>query len=216
MSQADKDEVDRFLGELSPFVGAVRIGSNEDGADVFVDNDKVGATPLALPVRVDIGQRRVRVVKEGFTELDTAITVTGSSEQRVDARLERIVHAGRLVVHADPKDSILVDDQIMGTSDYEGVLSSGGHQIRVTATGMQPYQSEVVIADHQSRTIDVKLVPVPGKIPAWAWVVGGALVVGGASVATAYLLKPKDTSTSVDGSLSPGLVTLSSFHLRVR
>jgi len=215
LSAAEREEVDRYISELQPFVGAVRVSANEPDAEVFVDDAKVGATPLASPVRVDLGQRRVRVKKDGFTELDTTITVTGSAQIPVEARLERIVHAGRVVVHADPKDAIAIDDQVVGTGEYEGMIASGGHQLRVTAPGMQTYQSELVVMDHQTRTLDVKLSPAPGVVPVWAWVVGSAVVAGGLVVGGVFLFKPTDRTSEVVGTLNPpGVVSLSSLRHR--
>jgi hypothetical protein len=50
--------------------------------------------------------------------------------------------------------------------------------VRVTAPGSLKFQSEVLVVDNQSRTLDVVLKPAPGAVPSWVWVAGGVLVAG--------------------------------------
>jgi hypothetical protein len=67
------------------------------------------------------------------------------------------VHEGRLVIKSQPDAHILLDASEVGVGAYDGKVKSGGHQLRVTAPGMRPYQSEVFVADDEARTIDVPL-----------------------------------------------------------
>jgi PEGA domain len=209
-TDTEREDVERYLSELRPFVGGLRVTVNEPGAAVYVDDELIGTSPLANATRVDIGQRRIRVTKEGFTEFSTTMVVAGSGDLQIDARLDRVVHAGRLIVHAAPEDAVAIDGQVLGAGQFDGTLPSGGHQLQVTAKGMQTFQSEIVLLDGQVRTVDVKLVPVPGRIPAWAWVVAGGLVLGGAVVGTVILLQPSPTPPQVTGTIPPGYVTIAS------
>src|SRR5262249_47558184 len=49
------------------------------------------------------------------------------------------------------------DGKVVGTGSFEGTIKSGGHTLRVEAEGMRAYQSEVVVADDENRSIDVPL-----------------------------------------------------------
>lgn len=211
LSAAEIEEVDRYLAELRPFVGRLSIDSSEPLSRVYIDDELVGTTPLGTAESVDIGERKVRVTKKGFLDFATTVAITGQGETVVHANLQKVVHEGRLVVRAGPKDAIDLDGELKALGQLDASLSSGGHQLRVTAKGMQPFQTEVVILDGQARTVDVTLQPQPGGgVPAWAWVVGATLLAGGAAVGGYYLLKPKDEPGSpTSGSISPGLVTLS-------
>jgi len=212
LTQAEREEVDRYLAELRPFVGTVRVTSNEPGARVTIDDEEVGTTPLATPAMVDIGARRVRIAKDGFGDWSATVMVRGSEEIAVDGRIEKIVHAGHLLIRTAATNGVDVDGQPVGTGGFDGPLPSGGHQVRIRGEGMVPFQTEVLIQDNQTRLVDVTLQPAArgGLLPAWAWIVGGAVVATGLAVGGYLLLKPKDeVGAATAGTISPGTVTLS-------
>jgi hypothetical protein len=211
LSRAEHDEVDRYLAELRPFVGAVRVAASETGANVYVDDELVGTTPLSGPLPVDIGSRRIRVSKDGFSDATTTVMVSGAEAMAVDVQLNKIVHAGRLSIRAGERDVVDIDGQPVGIGQFDGALPSGGHQIRVRGNGMATFQSEVLIQDGRTRTVEVTLQSLPhGGLPPWAWITGGAIVAAGAAVGGYFLFKPKDESGApAAGTISPGTVTLS-------
>jgi hypothetical protein len=79
--------------------------------------------------------------------------------------MEPDVHDGRLTVTTQSDGRIFLDGKQVGTGKFEGRLRSGGHTLRVEADGMRAYQSEVVLADDENRSVDVPLeriyVPAP-------------------------------------------------------
>src|ERR1700722_2507663 len=66
MSPTDKRSVQRAIDELAMLTGTVRIALNVPGAAVTVDGHDAGTTPLAAPVRVNLGPHVVIVTKAGF------------------------------------------------------------------------------------------------------------------------------------------------------
>jgi hypothetical protein len=142
---------------LEPFTAKLTVNVNEDGADVSVNGASLGASPLS-PVVVDIGERHVRVTKEGFLPFEKTVPI-GGAEATVDVKLEKDVHEGRLTVNAPAVATVFLDDKPIGTGKTELNVPSGGHQLRITAPGMRPYQSEVVVQDRETRTLDVALEP---------------------------------------------------------
>src|SRR6185369_3894831 len=54
-----KKEVQGAIDELKKKVGAIKITTNVDGAEVLVDDVSVGKTPLADPVVVNVGRRKL-------------------------------------------------------------------------------------------------------------------------------------------------------------
>jgi hypothetical protein len=157
LSDKDKKDAQDLIQTLSPFTTNATFTVNEEGAQIFVDDAAVGMSPLAGPVVLDIGERRIRVVKDGFKPFEKALPVGGSAAVSVDVKLEKEVHEGRLAVNAPPNAVIEVDMKPMGTGKIDVTIGTGGHQVRVTAPGMRPYQSEVVIQDKEARVVDVAL-----------------------------------------------------------
>ena len=60
-----------------PTTGNLRVQSNVQGAEVFVDDRSIGLTPIAVPLSMEVGAHRVRVLEEGY--------IPFHSEVRVDA-----------------------------------------------------------------------------------------------------------------------------------
>jgi hypothetical protein len=157
LTDADRREAQALLNAIESFVVKLTIVVSEPGAEVFVDDEPVGRSPLGVPVVVDIGQRRVAVKKAGFKDTAQLLVVGGSADARVEVTLEPELHQSNLVVTSQPDARISIDGRIVAMGSYKGALPSGGHLLRVEADGTRPYQSEVVLSDAENRTIDVAL-----------------------------------------------------------
>jgi hypothetical protein len=111
-------------------------------------------------------------------------------------------HEGRLRVTAPEGAAISLDEHLVGTGNYEGVVSTtGGHQLVVTKPGFQTFSSEVFVADDQLREVNVPLNP-EVKTSWVAWGVGTLLVVVGGVVAGYYVFKPTEPSAT-PGNIAP-------------
>ena len=207
LSDQDRADAAQTIKAMEPLTSTMKITVNEIGAEVFLDDQSVGKTPME-PMLVDIGVHKVRAHKDEFSEASEDVTVNGGAQLLVDLRLHPIVHEGRVNVMAGAKDAIAIDGQPVAVGSYSGALKSGGHTLRVTAPGMVAYQSEVLVQDDQSRDIRVTLNPEPSKglLPAWAWIAGGVVVAGGLATGGYFLLKPSSTYTGPSGTLPPGVV----------
>jgi hypothetical protein len=157
LTDTDRREGRALLDAIASFTVRLTVVVTEPGAEVFVDDERVGTSPLESPVTVDIGQRRITVKKAGFRDVTQQVPVGGSTAARVEITLQPDVHDGRLTVTSQPDARISIDGKVVGNGKFEGKLKSGGHTLRVEADGMRPYQSEVVLADDENRSVDVPL-----------------------------------------------------------
>jgi hypothetical protein len=186
----------RAIGALEKasreLVCALRLTVSEAGAQVLIDDEPAGITPLAGPVLVDAGAHRIRVSKPGYKDQVRTEQVDGGSQREISLQLERDVHEGRLIVRADPGARIALDGKMVGVGRWEGTVASGGHSLRVTAEGMVPYQSEVLVQDRQVRTLPIELRPAenPRGLPAWLWIAGGVALAAGAVAVGVVVLSP--------------------------
>ncbi len=220
LSASELRDADETIAAITPFTGKLAITVNEAGATVFVDDERVGVTPMSEAVRADIGQRRVRVTKEGFREASTTENVAGSGDVVVKIALAKEVHEGRLAVNAGAKATVSVDGTVVGTGPWEGALRSGGHAVRITEPGMRPDSREVLVQDNQTRLVSVTLEPNPASVPpdtaglgasSWAILIGGSVIIVGSIVVGAVILGKSDAAgqkAPVAGTISPGTVQL--------
>jgi hypothetical protein len=76
-------EVEAEIRRLERRVARLRVTTNRKGAKILVDDRSVGATPLAGPVIVNAGRRKVAAVMEGARPVVRFIEVAGGDERSV-------------------------------------------------------------------------------------------------------------------------------------
>jgi hypothetical protein len=157
LSAADKRDAEELIGLIEPFTTQVQLRVTESGAAVYVDEELLGTSPLAEAVALDLGERRLRVVKEGFVPFEKTLVIGGSSRLTLDIPLQKEVQVGQLLVHAPPGATILVDGRALGTGTLSQAFTSGAHQLQVTAPGMRPFQTEIVLQARETRSVEVVL-----------------------------------------------------------
>ncbi len=180
-----------FLAAALPLTAKLTITASVPGARVYLDDRLLGTLPLEPGLRVDLGMHSLRIEKFDYVDFDETLTVTDSKEIVVRAELRRILHQGTLSVQAKPGNAIAVNGSVVGVGQWQGTLRSGRHRLRVTAPGARPYETELVIVDNQTRSVNVTLEEARGGgIPTWVWISGGVLLASGLGAAGYYLLKP--------------------------
>jgi hypothetical protein len=157
LSAQDKKDAQDLIQTIEPFTTKVTVDVSEQGAQIFIDDEVVGTSPLPGPLVLDIGERRLRVEKENFVRYDKALVVGGSAQTTSKIVLERILHEGKVIVEAPAGAVVFIDDKEAGQGKVEQTLPAGGHQLRVIAKGMHPYQTELVIQDKETRQVNVSL-----------------------------------------------------------
>ncbi len=202
LTDQDKQEAHELIKVMEPFTAKLKVTVDQPEAEVTVDDDVIGKSPIE-PVIVDIGTRKLRVHKNEFEDFAKELPVGGAAEVAVDVKLMKIVHEGRLTVKASNDATIAIDEKVVGTGTWAGVLPSGGHTLKVTAPKMRVYQAEVLIQDKQSRDVAVTLEAEPSKgLPSWAWITGGVVVAGGLAVGGYFILKQDPKYDGPEGNLT--------------
>lgn len=81
-----KKEVKRVLDDLADRVGTLRVTTNVEGAEIQIDDEVVGVSPLEEPIVVNIGKRRVAATLAGHAPARRVVEVAGRDE--LDVKLE--------------------------------------------------------------------------------------------------------------------------------
>lgn len=212
LTDTERADAQALLDTVSNFIGEVTIKVVPDGASVAVDGAAVGTTPLEKPVRLEIGTRTIEIKKPGFLPHKEALQITGGS-QLLEFNLEAEVHEGTLRILADPGNVIHVDGNVVGTTEWQGKLPSGAHNVHVTADGYRPYRSDTVVQDNDTTTLRITLdkesqplVMTPqdnGGNSTWVWIASGVVAAAGLAIGGYYLFRPDDKGPPdpVDGTL---------------
>jgi hypothetical protein len=210
LSPERQREVEALIGAVRALVSVVHVKVDEPGASVLVDGQPAGTTPLDHPLLVDLGQRQVTVTKAGFKEHRITQDFAGGSETTLAITLQRAPVAGRLTVDTGEQNAtITIDGRVVGERRWEGPLSNGPHQVRVSGLGLRTQTSEVRVSEGEARTLHLTLEPErQGRIPTLVWVGGGLLVAGGLGAGAYFLFRPGSAAGPTIGTLSPGTVQL--------
>jgi hypothetical protein len=171
-------------------------------ATIFMDGRELGRAPYSG--EVPAGPHTFEGRATGYAVTRRTIEVGFDQKLDLTLSLAKARSEGKLRVTADQRDAaIRIDGKLVGRGAWEGLLPSGGHQLRVEKAGYETHTDDVSLAGGQQRTVEVRL----EKSQSWVWwTVSLAAVVGGGTVAAVLLSQPSETPP-VNGSLSPGTVS---------
>lgn len=121
------------------------IQSNIQGADVYIDGQNRGRTPLSL--QLNSGSYQVRVTKDGYKPYSVNVNLTGS--QSVYANLEPAMYTLDIQSNVQGAD-VYINGQSRGRTPLSLELNRGSYQIKVTKNGYKPYSVDVNLSSNQS------------------------------------------------------------------
>jgi hypothetical protein len=84
-------QVDDMSAKLAERIARLEITANVVGADIRIDDVSVGRSPLSEAILVNVGTRKVSVVKAGLPEAVRVVTVAGRETVKVDLHLDEPV-----------------------------------------------------------------------------------------------------------------------------
>lgn len=116
--------------ELRPAFGSIRITAKRvKDAEVFVDGDGLGTTPIELK-RIVSGLHTIRVVKEGYKPFKTKVNIRDGKETLVAAVLKP--YFGTLVITSKPPvANVIIDGKPRGKTPMSIKLEPGEHDVVV-------------------------------------------------------------------------------------
>lgn len=157
----EEDEVHRVISGLEKYVASLEIEVSEPGADVLVDDQKVGVSPLKGPVRVQIGERRVKAIKAGFSEGYETVTVAGGATSKVSLKLAPLVKTSlvTITVVGPPSAIVKIDGREVGTAPYKGqvTVSPEPHLFSADATGYVPATQPAIVREGEALNLTLQL-----------------------------------------------------------
>jgi hypothetical protein len=173
--------------------GHLLLKSTTTGAEVFINNTKVGEVPLDEPIRLAPGEYTVKITKRGYTQYLDVFRVDPGKTTTLDVDLLPV--AGILVVTSEePEARVYIDDKFVGTTPLEVEVLIGQRKIRVKKAGFYDLKLTRQAIAGERLKVRARLKPLPvGTTPyrpapppppkwyekwwVWATVAGGAAAV---------------------------------------
>ncbi len=207
---ARRAEVEQEIARLRTRVGRMNIKVAQAGAEITVDDDKVGMSPLPDEVLVSTGVRRVTVTKDGYKPFSKAIDVAGGDSTKVDVGLLPVTDGNEANEVSPPRPPVepVQEKRI----PWEGWITAGALTVGAVVTGVIALKENSDLVDARG-TFNVPSATLSGastRTKAFAIISDvctvGALVAGGISL---YLtLKPEPAEKTRIG-IGPGGASLS-------
>lgn len=176
-------------------------------AKVSIDGVEVGETPYKASLTA--GKHTFEIVAPGYVSKKITKDIEYKQTTAIDIGLDKERHEGLVAIDTGVPDAqIKLDDKVVGTGSFKGVIPSGGHRVSISADGYKPYDTDVTVLDNQTRSVSIQL---EKNSKTWLWLTGGAVVLAGAGVGAYFLFKPKDEQP-IPGTISPGVVSVPLFR----
>ena len=147
---------------LKPAFGSLEISSApEGGADVYLDNKKVGVTPY-VNTRIASGKYVMRVTKNLFSDVEENVTVVDGLPMKRTVILGK--NFAELTIAA-LEQTIFVNDRNVGTGDYTARLSPGKYTLRSErGETFTPDEKDVFLSIGEPTTVTLNARPRLGSV----------------------------------------------------
>jgi PEGA domain len=147
------------VAKVVPAASTLEVKSNPPGAIVFIDDVKVGLTPLNTQVLP--GERVIRLDLKLHQPIEETITIPIRGTASLEKSLEKV--AARIVITASPPGTeIAIDGTPIGKDKVDRGIAPGEHTIRLTAENHKAFEQTVSVKADQQYSLDKTLEPIPG------------------------------------------------------
>ena len=164
--------------QLRPAFGYLDISSTpEQGANVWVDGDLVGVTPIKTD-KLASGTHTVRVMKDMYKMKEQSFTVTDG--QTTNATLSMSANFVNVTVNTDSQSGIYVDEEYKGKGKWTGRLSDGAHifEARKENHRTSLKSVELVLGETKTITLDAPT-PINGTVDVDSSPMGASIYIDG-------------------------------------
>lgn len=117
------------------------VSSNVNGAEVYVNNDFKGTTPL-ISLRLDPGTYVVTVRAQGYASFQRQVTVNGPTS--INAYLQPLNYSLTVTSNVNGAD-VYLNGRHMGRTPMTATLQPGTYHLRVEAGGYRTYSTQVTV-----------------------------------------------------------------------
>ncbi len=195
--------VDQELEQIRALTAPVAVIVNGASANVLVDGDPQGVTPLSTMVLLGPGKHVVRAEREGCAPDEKTIEVVSGQAQAVTLDPRSLTAPGHVVVECTPSGAMLaIDSDVEVRCPVEIDLKPGTHELVARADGFATQRTEVIVQPGQPRSVRLSLVSLEGATSRpfpvlGVTLAGGGLVLGGVGALFAVLAQgaAKDVTT---------------------
>lgn len=149
------------VAKVVPVASTLEVKSTPSGATVYVDDTKMGTTPLTTQVLP--GERVIKIDLKLHQPIEETLIVPIKGSASLEKVLEKV--AARLIVTAAPAGtSIFIDGQAVAKDRVDRGILPGQHVIRLTAENHKAFEQSISVKPDEQYVLDKTLEPLPGAV----------------------------------------------------
>jgi hypothetical protein len=150
------------VAKVVPVASSLDVQTLPPGAIVYIDDVKVGVTPLSTQVLP--GERVIRLDLKLHQPIEETLVIPVRGAAKIQKSLEKV--AARIVITASPAGtSVYVDGTMLGKDKVDRGITPGQHTIRLTAEGHKDFEQSINVKAEEQYQLDKTLEPIPGTVP---------------------------------------------------
>lgn len=149
------------VAKVVPVASTLEVKSEPPGATVYVDDTKMGTTPLTTQVLP--GERVIKIDLKLHQPIEETLVVPIKGSSLLEKKLEKV--AARLIITASPAGtSIFIDGENLGKDRVDRGILPGQHVIRLTAESHKAFEQTINVKPDEQYVLDKTLEPLPGAV----------------------------------------------------
>ncbi len=152
MGAGDIKAAEGELKDMRALLARVKLVVTPASAKVTIDGEALTSSALDQPIPLGPGTHRIAASAEGFATIEQRFTV--ASGESTEVALNLVADQGTIAIEApDPRMTIAVDQHVMSTGTWTGMLAPGSHLVQISGTGGQPFTADILVVAGKSLTV---------------------------------------------------------------
>jgi len=148
-----------FAKPTSTLTGLLKIDSDPQGAEVLINNEKKGITPISIPLKE--GSYEIVVKKDSYEDFEKK-DINIEKNKTLDLgviKLTPLPSYATLEVETTPTNAKLyINGEEKGLTPYTvDKLKPGEYEIKITKSGYEDYKDKIALKDNENKTMKIQL-----------------------------------------------------------
>lgn len=145
LSPEDKAAAESEIKDMSRLLASLRVNVVPRQATLVIDGEEQPAGTADQPIVLGPGTHKIGARVEGYAEQEQTVTVVSGENDRV-VTLALVADKGWVsLTAADPRITISVDQQVLGTGQWSGLLPPGTHLVQMYGPGAPAYAAQILV-----------------------------------------------------------------------
>lgn len=142
----------------TPIYGSLDVITNPPGATITIDGKSYGTTPNTIN-RLLIGDYTVQLSRQGYASVTKSIIITEGTSAMIN---ETLIDGREVTINSTPSGvNLYVDGTAVGKTPYKGILTFGGHVLKIENEGKSAEKTVAVKELGGESVFVIEIVTVP-------------------------------------------------------